>query len=152
MLNTPLLQEADPETRQLVETLVTKMNPPAEVIAEGLDTTDVRLVKALYERIRDYIQGSVLIAFLENRRQTKALQRELADLRRQYDRDMKLAKESSEEHRKKLDRALQLLENLQIPVEKGADYGTQRRQYWNKQVKLYELVEKIARKLGITIS
>lgn len=147
-----LLKEADEETRLAIQEMMSKMNPPDELIVEGLNTTDVQLAKVIYERLRDYITGTVLLSFLENRRQVKALQRELADLRRQYDRNSKLEAEHREALRKQLGRLERFLENMQMPVEKGSDKETQRRKYWNKQNIAADLIIKIARKLGITTS
>lgn len=88
----------DENTRQALLAYIESMDDSErEVLSETLSATDVELVKVIYDKLKSQIHGTVLLSFAETRRQLKAIQRELADLRKQVDR---IQKEESEENKK----------------------------------------------------
>jgi hypothetical protein len=89
--------------------LLDQMSGPI-LVNEGMDRNDLSIVKAIYERIRDYIQGSVLLSFLALRRELKATQRELADMRKQQDRNEKLRSDDMEAIKDKLSNLIKAVE------------------------------------------
>lgn len=127
----------DPESKEYLNHLLDIMNGRLDqpVVHEGLNSGDVALVKAVYIKLKDYIQGSVLLSFLEQRRQIKSLQRELADYRKQADKEFKLNARFRRDTDKKIDQIHSMVSKMQKPVGKSRES--------------YELIEKIAEKLDV---
>lgn len=59
------------------------------ILNESLNVKEVEFINSIGKRIENLIKVSVLASFIEIRRQIKAIQRELADYRKQYDKNQK---------------------------------------------------------------
>lgn len=60
-----------------------------QIMDEGLSVQDLQLVDALVKRFDKMIKGGLLISFMALRQQIKALQKEIADMRKQADKNMR---------------------------------------------------------------
>ncbi len=60
-----------------------------QIMDEGLSVQDLQLIDALVKRFDKMIKGGLLLSFMALRQQIKALQKEIADMRKQTDRNMR---------------------------------------------------------------
>jgi uncharacterized coiled-coil DUF342 family protein len=143
--------EEDPETRDLAQSLLDSMDEKDDVILESLSNEDRVLVQTIYVKIKSLVQGSVLLSFLEIRRQIKAVQRELADFRKQYDREIKKKDQEIDRYKKDMSELASSISEMSKKIDAlhETEMKNRRTRFWFSQRDAIEKVSKIAEKIGI---
>lgn len=82
-----MLEVLDPEDRKHIGECLDSIDDGTESINEALSADDRALSLDIYNRIDRLVKGTFLISFLEIRRQIKAIQREISDMRKKVDQE-----------------------------------------------------------------